>query len=271
MGNRKLKFRTTGQEKAARSRKVWTIFWAVFLVLVLASLSVVGKNLGWGSHSDKDKLNSGATNMKEHVNVLIGGTSEDGTLLFVGRFHVDTKDGSMKVKMFDPMTRDNGKSYANWYAGDGATGASPEKLAKAVGGNLHETIDRYVLVEDIDAANVSYAIGMTNINLPKDLNYSSKDYSLHLSKGKQDLNGADMFNYIRYCGMGRKESGYHKQAKLVAEIINQALNPDNAENGQSIYENVSDDVQTDISISDYMNYSQFMKVLSKMDHSVSIG
>lgn len=177
----------------------------------------------------------------------------------------------MKVKMFDPMTRYNGKSYANWYAGDGATGASPEKLAKAVGGNLHETIDRYVLVEDIDAANVSYAIGMTNINLPKDLNYSSKDYSLHLSKGKQDLNGADMFNYIRYCGMGRKESGYHKQAKLVAEIINQALNPDNAENGQSIYENVSDDVQTDISISDYMNYSQFMKVLSKMDHSVSIG
>lgn len=264
----KLKFRTTAQEENNRRRLGWGIFIVVLVLLILASTVVILKQTGVTEKMGKQKLETGRTNMKEKVNIMVGGSSEDGKLLFIGRLNINTSSGEMKVKMYNPATVYKGKSYAQMYQGDAA---SADALSKAFGKSIGETMDRYAIVNEISASSVGFDLGFTTVKIPKDINYSTSKWSVKLEKGEQDLGGSDMFNYIRYYGLSKSGSGYRNQAKLIAAVVEQALNKDNAANGQQIFESLSDDMQTNLGISDYANYAPFIEGISKISHKVEVG
>ncbi len=264
----KLKFRTTEQEQNNRRRLGWSIFIVILVLLLLASTAVILKQTGVTEKMGKQKLETGSTNMKEKVNIMIGGSSEDGKLLFIGRLNINTSSGEMKVKMYNPATVYKGKSYAQMYQGDAA---SADALARAFGKSIGETMDRYAVVNEISASSVGFDLGFTTVKIPKSINYTTSKWSVKLEKGEQDLGGSDMFNYIRYYGLSKNSSGYRNQAKLIAAVVEQALNKDNAANGQQIFESLSDDMQTNLGISDYANYAPFIEGISKISHKVEVG
>lgn len=264
----KLRFRTTQQTENNRRRLGWTIFIVVLVILILASTAVVLKQTGVTSRMKSNRLDTGNTNMQEKVNIMIGGSTEDGKLIFIGRLNINTKSGEMKVKMYNPATVYQGKTYAQMYEGDNA---SADSLAKAFGKSIGETMDRYAIINEISSSSVGFDLGFTTVDLPRAINYSTSTWSVKLEKGEQELGGSDMFNLIRYYGLPKTASGYRQQAKLVAAVVDQALNQDNAKNGQRIFENLSDDMETNLGISDYANYAPFINGISKISHSVSVG
>lgn len=264
----KLHFRTTRQTENNRRRLGWGVFIVVLVILILASTAVILKQTGVTSKMQKNKLDTYNANMQEKVNIMIGGSTEDGDLLFIGRLNINTRSGEMKVKMYNPGTVYHGKTYAQMYEGDAA---SADALSKAFGRSIGEHMDRYAIINEISASSVGFDLGFTTVDLAKPIEYTTSTWSLKLEKGEQELGGTDMFNYIRYCGLGKTASGYRNQAKLIAAVVEQALNKDNAENGQRIFESLSDDMQTNLGISDYANYAPFIKGISSISHSVSVG
>lgn len=264
----KLRFRTTRQQENNRRRLGWTIFIVVLVLLVLASTVVVLRQTGVSSKIGNRKPDTGSANIQEKFNIMIGGASEDGRLVFLGRLNVDTSSGEMKVKMYNPNTAYNGKTFAQIYEGDRVTA---ETLAGAFGQSIGETMDRYVIINEVNAASVGYDLGYTTVELKSPVAYSGSNWSVKLDKGKQELGGTNMFSLIRFYGLYMTASGYKEQAKLVAAVIDQALNPENAERGQRIFENLSDDMQTNLGIGDYANYAAFLTSISSMSHSVDVG
>ncbi len=261
----RLHFRTERQSRQIRQGKIWIIFTAVFLVIAIASFSVIWRDLGLGRHFQKNTIDTSKTNMKSNFNLLIGGATTEGNLVFMTRLHVETATGEMHLQAYDPSP------YNRTFGGEHADEATEEAVVSQFAKHTNQRIDRYLFLKEPNAANVGYLFGSIEERVPNDIDYSSKTFSLHLMKGKQILSGSDVFNLLRYYGLKGDRQGWHAQEKLLASFLSQVLTPDNAANGQSIFEDLTDDTDTNLSINDYMNYDPLIDGVAKGSHNVKIG
>ncbi len=258
----KLRFRTNRQTAQTKKRNRWIIFLVAFLLVAGASFAAIWNNFGLGDRLQNNKADPGTTTMKSEVNILLGGSSTEGELVFLTRIHLDTGSGGVKIKAYDP------DPYNTLYGGEDADAVSEEQVARSFRNDNGETIDRFIFVKEPNAANLGYLLGGAEVTVAQDIDYSGDDFSLHMMKGDRELTGADLFNLLRYYGL---DKGYSAQEKLLASYIEQVINVDNMEDGQHLFERFSNNVDTNISISDYSNYAPFLEHFAKRSGHVGIG
>ncbi|MBQ9065973.1 MAG: hypothetical protein IJ133_00395, partial [Clostridia bacterium] len=187
----------------------------------------------------------------------------EGNLVFLATIEMNTGNSSFKVRAYDPHVSYEGKTFQEIYGGEDADMISEEHFIKCFAKKYNTNVDKFVIVKEPNAANIMFCLGAPTVNIPQDVDYSGNDFSLHLMEGDQTLGGAEFFNYLRWLGRQDKSSAYKAQANVLADLIDQSLNESNAEAGQSIFETLSDQVDTDISINDFARYADFLAGLSE--------
>ena len=260
-----LKFRTTNTENKIKTRKIILAFTAIVLVIALMSLLVIFKETGFGRNTETEL---DGTNMKNHVTILFGGTDTGGDLVFLTYLDCNTKTGTVKLNGVSPLSRYERQTFNEILGGEEADDISRDRLTKAVGERFDVSIDRYVLLTEENIGKVLLKLGYYDITLEEEFQYEGGTQKLHLLKGEHSLNGNEFYTYLKYVGGKHSIDETDAQAKVLADWLNQVINPSNYSRGQTLYETLVNTVNTNVSISDFAQYTPFLERASDKDNSV---
>lgn len=260
-----LKFRTTNTENKIKTRKIILAFTAIVLVIALMSVIVIFKETGFGRNTETEL---DGTNMKNHVTILFGGTDTGGDLVFLTYLDCNTKTGTVKLNGVSPLSRYERQTFNEILGGEEADDISRDRLTKAVGERFDVSIDRYVLLTEENIGKVLLKLGYYDITLEEEFQYEGGTQKLHLLKGEHSLNGNEFYTYLKYVGGKHSIDETDAQAKVLADWLNQVINPSNYSRGQTLYETLVNTVNTNVSISDFAQYTPFLERASDKDNSV---
>ena len=258
----KLKFVTYEQSKAQKSYKRFFIFLAVVLVVAAASGLVIWKHYSENRPKDSE-LPSNASNIQEEVNVIFAGVSSKNKMVFLCNINTNTQTKEFTVTAVSPEDTYKGRTYDEILGGDDADSVSADNLAKAVGKNLDVKVDRYVILHEDDAGKFINALGNYPTTFRRTIEYSGEDFSFYMQKGEHYLSGSELFKFMRYIGLDYTESTLNWQARTVAELLAAEINKSNMEEGHTLFETLANLVDTNISISDFTRYSDYLTEIAE--------
>ncbi|MFW6278830.1 MAG: LCP family protein [Bacillota bacterium] len=141
-------------------------------------------------------------------------------------------------------------------------------VIKTLESYLDIPIDYYV---DLNFAGFSRAVdvlGGIEIDIEKDLNYvdEAADLEIDISKGRQQLDGEEALDYVRYRGPIHGDIGrVHRQQKFLKSAFRRLMQPDVLVKLPSLYNEFSEHVETNISSVDFAPFLKLIKQIN-MDH-----
>lgn len=256
-----LQFRTASTETKLRNRRITLIFTAIVLLVALLSGIVIWKETGAGKKKD---TGFESTNMKHSISILIGGTDNDGDLVFLSRLTLNTRNGTGRLTGISPRSRYERQTFNEILGGEEADSRSREALVKAVDERYHEHFDRYIFVSEENIGRIMLKLGYYDLNLSKEIQYVSDNQTLHLMPGEHSLNGSEFYNYLKYVAGDHSIDETDAETAVIADWLNQELTPENYAKSQTLYENLVNAVDTDIAINDFVRYMAFLEKAS--DH-----
>ncbi len=268
-GKRKLKFRTTANENSARRRLVITLFSVAVLIIAAVSVSVIGKEYNWfdgGEDSDNPisddavaKLDGTPTMMFAAVDTL--GEEVD----FIALITLDATNKKFTVSSVPPGEYYGTKTLSGIFA----TGDA-EELAAATQEMTGIKIDRYAVVTEKNFKPLISAMGLTEFEISKKINYTSDEFSLNLLAGKQTLPGDKLYKYIRFVGLGGSDYEMQAQAEIIGEVISQRLNETNTEKGEELFGTLINKCESNITIVDFTRYYGLLSEISTEPREIEV-
>lgn len=282
------------KKKVGIFRKIITTILKIILILLLLIILIVGGFVGWlGFKYDwnwNTMLKKGA---KQVALIATGQTEEDiknlepiyclilgistsefenakmTDTIIIGAYYPRTQQASMISIPRDTFV---GKSKATAnannkinavYANRGIEGLL-EEINKLTGLN----IKNYVIVKNKGLIQFVDALGGIEFDVPKDMNYddSSQDLHIHLSKGKQKLNGQQAEHLVRYrhdndgssysSEYGDNDIGRMRtQREFITQIAKQTLKIGNITKINDLIKIAFDNVETNLDMDYVMKYS----------------
>lgn len=290
----KTKNKIDKKKKVGIFRKIITTILKIILILLLLIILIVGGFVGWlGFKYDwnwNTMLKKGA---KQVALIATGQTEEDiknlepiyclilgistsefenakmTDTIIIGAYYPRTQQASMISIPRDTFV---GKSKATAnannkinavYANRGMEGLL-EEINKLTGLN----IKNYVIVKNKGLIQFVDALGGIEFDVPKDMNYddSSQDLHIHLSKGKQKLNGQQAEQLVRYrhdndgssysSEYGDNDIGRMRtQREFITQIAKQTLKIGNITKINDLIKIAFDNVETNLDMDYVMKYS----------------
>ncbi len=168
-----------------------------------------------------------------------------------------------KTKMMINSVYGAGKRNGNEAGGISA-------LAKTVSALTGLDINYYVQFDVGTFAKVVDELGGVEFDVPVNMNYEDpvQDLYIHISKGKQILNGQDAENMVRFRGYPQADlKRVEVQQDLLKALIEQKLNIGYVTKLPSIYANIKNDVKSNMSLTDMLKYG---KSMLKLDSETGI-
>lgn len=108
-------------------------------------------------------------------------------------------------------------------------------------------------------------------NIPEDLQFSTTDYTLSLSKGEQELSFDNFVKLMRYTGWsGGKASTYKIQGDLMKELFSQYVKPKYITRDVEKYSYMMKFIKTDISSEEYMGELNTLEYIGASDISCQV-
>ena len=260
-----LKFRTTVKENKIRNRRIFLIFTAIVLLIALMSGIVIFKNTGL-FHRKQAEIDG--TSMKHSVNILFGGTDTDGDLVFLSRLELNPRNGTGKITGISPLSRYERQTFNEILGRKEADSVTRDELVKAVSKRYDETFDRYILVNEENIGRVLLKLGYYDLTLEQEFLYETDKQSLHLLKGEHALNGNEFYVYLKYLGGTHSIEETDAQTRVIADWLNHELTPANYAKSQSLYESLVNAVATNITISDFAQYTPFLEKASDRERPI---
>ena len=133
-----------------------------------------------------------------------------------------------------------------------------EASVKVLENAFHMNIDYYVNLDLTAFKYIVDVVGPIPFEVPEDMNYSDPAQNLHiqLSKGLQELNGAEAEQLVRYRGYPDADLGRIKtQQAFLKAFIEQVLKPENKVNLPGIIKGIYPYIQTNFKdAADYLVY-----------------
>lgn len=195
-------------------------------------------------------------------NVLVIGSDEhkiNADVIMLVRLDVKTKSVDIISVLRDTMIKVNGRSYkinaALQLGGE-------EFVVEQVEDVLGVKIDNYVFLNYEGFKDVIDAIGGVDFYVPQDMLYSDPEQNLYinLKEGQQHLDGnkAEQLVRFRRYPMGDIQRT-QVQRDFVTAVYKQKLNSDLLKNYKELIPAVMNFVDTDINITDALQYAGFVK------------
>ncbi len=168
------------------------------------------------------------------------------------------KDGDFSGRLANLLPR-----YKTEAEGDGdslTTGI--ERLMQKLSADLGLPIHRYVFVESSIVATVTDALGGVTVNIPADIDYTdaSRAIDLHLSEGKQTLDGKTAEMFVRYrqgypqADMGRLDA----QKLYVAAVFEKLSSFAAAENAIALADALAQCIKTNLTAEEVARLAAFL-------------
>ncbi len=149
------------------------------------------------------------------------------------------------------------------------------ELAKAAGiAQAKETIenflgihiDHYILLKIDGAKELVDALGGLTIDVEKDMNYDDNwgHLHIHLKKGRQRLNGADVIGYARFRHDLEGDWGrIRRQQQVIKAFINELKKPTHIMDINKIAKVVKNNIDTDMSVKEMVDIARVYKDFNK--------
>lgn len=125
-----------------------------------------------------------------------------------------------------------------------------KQLVQAANQYTNVKIDRYVVVDEKNFKKATRYLGNYSLTLDEKITYNDGSFSLNLVKGKQTLTGDKLMDYILY---QEKQGGIYldAQARIICDMIDQMVCERNIEEGEEMFNQLINIVDSNISIVDY--------------------
>lgn len=306
-GRSRLKFRTA-ERKSKTQKRLFICLFILFIVLAASvSLTVLFREYGpVGGQKQKQESPPFKTaadkGLKREVNILFGGTDDSKKeLRFLFLLSMDTKKKEFcltALPLNDTVRSAKGTERHENYTERHAKGKQrhakgtarhakashsfgslqsafyenkAEGLVKAAEAISGKEIDRYALVTEKKFRQFVSVLGDPEYDIPEDIDFSSAEYSLKLSPGKQTLSGEKLYNYLRYVGRQERFGGQRRQAELLSVFIRQCFREENAADSEELFSEAVNCCDSDISVMDFAKYRAFLDGLSESSFKINIG
>ncbi len=250
--------------------KYFIIAFAVFvLVLALSSVFLFMYSIDFDFDNFVDKTEESTTeNITQSTDTAysVEALSGKSTVLFVcadGKeafnfaFSVtcDFDNQQMTVKAVDKSTKISLNGVQSTYS-DVYEYSFVEGLKTAFNESYNIETDKYFICDSDGAKEVLSLFDGITLNVMSDVDYKTDNISVELKKGKQTVSGKIAYNYLAISDNATRQ-------QIVCDIINSVLNEAYVDNSQGLFSDFVNAGETDISIIDYSNHIEKLKIYSK--------
>lgn len=158
---------------------------------------------------------------------------------------------SITVNAFDAKERrSDGKTYADIYSAEFISG-----LKSRLNTDYSVSIDKYVICNAAQFKKIIASLGGVTVNVAEKVNYKTPEFNVVLDKGSQKLSDEYTYKYLAI-------SDKNEKARIICDLLNSALTPENAEKSDALFKIFVNNCKTDISVIDYSNASEKLKIYS---------
>lgn len=241
------------------------------LVLVICITVLVGVYV---AHSvimrDETGIHSGTEEVKgKRINILVLATDKGGLLTDTIMFISFDKERNMLNIMSIPRdTRVRlGVSNVkiNSVYGSGKEGKRQELIIEKVNEIIGMPVNYYAVIDPAAFRNVIDILGGVEINVPQRMYYNDPYQNLYIDlwPGLQVLDGAKAEQFCRYrSGYASADLGrINAQQMFVEELLKQKLKPKYLLKASEIFEEISENITTNIGITDVIKFLPIIKAL----------
>lgn len=280
-GRKKLKFMTE-EEKKSRKKNIILVCFITFIIFlgtasVLIFLKAYDYDLSKVFEKEPEQAHGGEVTtkpvkMEGGATILLTGVSTNkDKLYFTALIKTDFDKMQIFVCCLPP--------YAIARVGDVSATleenfkiGGAKQLAQAANQYTNVKIDRYVVVDEKNFKKATRCLGNYSLTLDEKITYNDGSFSLNLVKGKQTLTGDKLMDYILY---QEKQGGNYldSQALIICDMIDQMVCERNIEEGEDMFNQLINIVESNISVVDYTKSSPYLQsyVLSgKRQPSVAV-
>lgn len=191
---------------------------------------------------------------------LLAVTSDDlAQLRFVNLVDIDLSEKTIKIIPVDLNLKNSEtkESCSSVFKNKGI-----KELGAFIGAYYGTDVSRYISVTDTGYKSIFRILGNITVNISEDIEYDTPDMFLEMFKGQNELTPEKTYKYMKYICETKK--GY-ECSELNARIIEAAFvafyTSENFVDGDSLFSQLINQTQTDISIVDYTNAKDEMQSL----------
>lgn len=261
----KLRFDTEKNARSSRSRRFAVAFSCFFILLATVSVLLLLRHYNFDlsqmvKPSDEQTTEEKSTESPEPEvegvrNYLLLCTADiDNSIRFISIVTADLNDKTLSIKAIDPTTSVSVSGCTGTFSTQLDYGTS--QLVLAVESYSGVKIDKYVRSTDSKFKSIINYLGGVEVNVEKQIDIRTPELTAVIAKGNQTMTGDTMLKYIRSF-----ESQPHKQAEIIADMIEQKLTPANLANADSHYTKIINLTESDISVVNFADMQQGFKAL----------
>lgn len=249
-----------------REAKKTSAFLAAFIsfVVIFGGLSIMLLILNSGGDVDKmigiDKVKpTEETTVANDSQMILPEVSGSANFLFViednnklqmcAVVHADMDNLKLTVRILEP------KDFQESYKTGGIQGLKSAVERAGV------KIDRYALTTERGLRNILKATGNSvKINVPQKINVNTDELTLRLKAGEQDMTSALLYKYL-ICPAPNRAAQLKAQGDVLCAALDQLINEENLTQGEKLFGTVVNELNTDISVLDYIQNQSCLEVL----------
>lgn len=265
---KKLKFMTEEEKKARKKKIIFGCF--IAFIILFGSVSILcflksydydlSKVFGQGTEKvqGEEETTTKPVEMEGSATILLTGSSTNkDELYFVALIKADLDNMQVSVCCLPTSAIARVGNVSATLEENFKTGGA-KQLVQAANQYTGVKIDRYVAVGEKNFKKATRYLGNYSLTLDEKITYNGGDFSLNLVKGKQTLTGDKLMHYIRY---QEKQGGEYldAQARIICDMIDQMVCERNIDEGEELFNQLINIVDSDISIVDYTKSSPYIQ------------
>ena len=136
------------------------------------------------------------------------------------------------------------------------TDFSEEGVAEFLSEKWNINVDKYAIFKMADLRKFLSLFNGITVNVTENINYKSDEFNLELSKGKQELSGEKVLNYLMVCD---------NKEQVICDIATSILNAEYLDRGEYLFKNFANLSQTDISVIDFFDLLEILETYCYSD------
>lgn len=195
------------------------------------------------SENDDEQLLYSVKDLKGKSCLLFICLNSDNSYAFSAAVETDYGNKTMLVSSYD---------LKNVYDNGGVDAIKESLLSQKL------SVDKYVIFDYDELNEFLTVFDAFEINVKSDIDYKSSAFNLNLNAGKQSVSADYLVKYLQIVDIAEKSN-------VVCSVINTVLKPQYTEKSDKLFKTFVNLFETDISIIDYSNAIDNIKIYSNSD------
>ncbi len=262
---RKLSLRGNGIKRFLTNKILLSVFAAAVALIALVSVGTLIKEKTAGVQSETEPTVAGmmravvdsSAPQELKASFLLAVCSEsERKVRLIACLSADSEKGNFKITYIPASQRcevgSTEGSIEEHYKRSGSDG-----LIWAVRACTGKDVDRYVIVDEKNAADIFKVFGEQTLNIPHEVRHEYNGISFIINEGIQKLSADNMAKYLSYlCDSGAEEK--ESITGLVSHYLRLSFETDDGNTLESRFDSLVNLLKTDISAMDIATYGALL-------------